>query len=192
MTYKNIKGITLTEILIALLILATAFIPIIGVMSGSIKGTQKDETVLKAVQLSQQALSTALQIPFNDLVANKGAGGGPWTFGTADSTFDYATGSLNLRLGKVTVGNIDHTLTLTIDDVPFVFTLDTHDPMARNTAPADPSSWGWQETSVPRTDTQAGLYHRYTLTNTWTEKGLTDGNQRIYRLISYKARLHEL
>ena len=132
MTYKNIKGITLTEILIALLILATAFIPIIGVMSGGIKGTQKDETVLKAVQLSQQALSTALQIPFNDLVANKGAGGGPWTFGTADSTFDYATGSLNLRLGKVTVGNIDHTLTLTIDDVPFVFTLDTHDPMARN------------------------------------------------------------
>ncbi|EKD84261.1 MAG: hypothetical protein ACD_39C00143G0001 [uncultured bacterium] len=65
--------------------------------------------------------------------------------------------------------------------------------MARNAATDTPSLWSWQDgVRVPRVGEQTGLYHRYVLTATWRERGLTDGLEKTYRLVSYKARLHEL
>ena len=188
------SGVTLTEIMLALFILSAAFIPIIAVMSTGIRGTQKDETILRGVQLAQKTLNTALQLPFGDLVANRGAAGpGPWSFGAAGEEFNYATGSLNLRLGRVVEGTIEYTLSLEINDVPFTFSLSVHNPMARSVASLTPDQWGWQDgVRVPRVGEQTGLYHRYVLTANWVDRGLTDGSQRTYRLVAYKARLHEL
>ncbi len=188
------KGVTLTEIMLALFILSAAFLPIMGVMSTGIRGTQKDEAILRGVQLAQQTLNTALQLPFGDLVANRGGGGnGPWSFGVAGSEFSYATGSLNLRLGKILEGTREYTLTLEIRDEPFVFNLSVHNPMARSVASDTPSQWSWQaDVKVPRVGEQTGLYHRYELTANWFDRGMTDGTQRTYRLVSYKARLQEL
>jgi hypothetical protein len=180
--------------MLALFILSAAFLPIIGVMSTGIRGTQKDETILRGVQLAQKTLNTALQLPFGDLVANRGGGGnGPWTFGSAGVEFSYATGSLELRLGKVLEGTLEYTLVLEVRDEPFVFNLSVHNPMARNNASDSPALWEWQnDVKVPRIGEQSGLYHRYALTATWFDRGSTQGTQRIYRLVSYKARLQEL
>lgn len=188
------QGVTLTEIMLALFILSAAFIPIIAVMSTGIRGTQKDETILRGVQLAQKTLNTALQLPFGDLVANRGGGGaGPWVFGSAGEEFNYATGSMNLKLGKVLEGTLEYTLVLEISDVPFNFSLSVHNPMSRNNASDTPLEWGWQKNvRVPRVGDQTGLYHRYVLTATWFDRGLSDGLQRTYRLVSSKARLHEL
>jgi hypothetical protein len=187
-TEKN-RGVTLTEILLALFILSAAFIPIIAVMSTGIRGTQKDETILRGVQLAQKTLNTALQLPFGDLVANRGAAGaGPWSFGAPGNEFSYATASMNLRLGKVIEGSVEYTLVLEIRDIPFVFDLSVHDPMARNVASLTPSNWGWiSGVKVPRTGTQTGVYHRYSLTATWVDRGASDGTERTYSLVSYKA-----
>jgi len=178
---------------LALFILSAAFIPIIAVMSTGIRGTQKDETILRGVQLAQKTFNTALQLPFGDLVANRGGGGnGPWTFGTAEEEFSYATGSLNLRLGKVLEGTLEYALVLEITDVPFVFNLSVHNPMSRLAASETPDLWGWQaNVNVPRVGEQSGLYHRYELTATWNNRNL-GGDQSTYRLVSYKARLHEI
>jgi hypothetical protein len=196
MTYNRLarRGVTLTEIMLALFILSAAFLPIIGVMSTGIRGTQKDETILRGVQLAQKTLNTALQLPFGDLVANRGGGGaGPWTFGAAGVEFSYATGSLNLLLGKVLEGPLEYTLVLEIRDEPFVFNLSVHNPMARNNATATPDQWQWQDNvKVPRVGEQSGLYHRYALTATWVDRGATAGTPRTYRLVSYKARLNEI
>jgi hypothetical protein len=188
------KGVTLTEIMLALFILSAAFLPIIGVMSTGIRGTQKDETILRGVQLAQKTLNTALQLPFGDLVANRGGGGnGPWTFGSAGAEFRYATGSTELCLGKVLEGTLEYTLVLEISDVPFIFNLSVHNPMARNNASDSPALWGWQtNVKVPRVGEQSGLYHRYALTANWFDRGATEGTQRTYRLVSYKARLQGL
>jgi len=196
MTYRRNKrqAVTLTEIMLALFILSAAFLPIMGVMSTGIRGTQKDETILRGVQLAQKTLNTALQLPFGDLVANRGGGGnGPWTFGATGVEFSYATGSLELRLGKVLEGPLEYTLVLEIRDEPFIFNLSVHNPMARNNASDSPALWEWQDdVKVPRVGEQSGLYHRYALTATWFDRDSTGGTQRTYRLVSYKARLQEL
>ncbi|HAE38427.1 MAG TPA: hypothetical protein DCG57_07285 [Candidatus Riflebacteria bacterium] len=194
MSYNQRHGITLTEIMLALFILSAAFIPIIAVMSTGVRGTQKDETILRGVQLAQKTLNTALQLPFGDLVANRGgAGAGPWVFGAAGQEFNYATASTNLRLGKVLEGTLEYTLVLEISDIPFNFSLSVHNPMARNIASTTPAGWGWQAgVRVPRVGDQTGLFNRYVLTATWFDRGLSDGSQKTYRLVSYKARLHEL
>ena len=190
---NNRKGVTLSEIMLALFIISAAFLPIMGAMSTGVRGTQKDETVLRGVQLAQKTLNIALQIPFKDLVNNRGGGtGSPWSFGTAGTEFSYATGTLNLRLGKVLEGPLEYTLNLEIRDVPFFFTLSVHDPMARSIATETPAAWGWQGgVRVPRTGEMKDLYHRYALTATWVDRDNKESPKRIYRIVSYKALLNE-
>ena len=56
---KNINrstGMTLTEVMLAMALLASAFIPIIGVMGTSIKATDKDDRTIKAVNLCREKL----------------------------------------------------------------------------------------------------------------------------------------
>jgi len=67
---KNINrstGMTLTEVMLAMALLASAFIPIIGVMGTSIKATDKDDRTIKAVNLCQEKLNRALQFPFTSI-----------------------------------------------------------------------------------------------------------------------------
>lgn len=177
--------------MIAIFIISVAFIPIIGVMGTTIKGTQKDEKMLRAVQLAQTTLNTALQIPFNSLVSERGGGGdGPWTFGQGASPFVYATQSIELRLGSVPIGGITYSLVLHIRDENPQFTLQTHNPMLRANASETPGLWGWVNTVQPtQLSARRGLFHRYQLSVTWQDPSFP--GERSYRLVSYKARLQE-
>ncbi|OIP26070.1 hypothetical protein AUK22_07280 [bacterium CG2_30_54_10] len=190
-------GFTLTEIVMAVAILALSFLPIIGVMGSSIKGTQKDEEVIKAVHLGQSLMNTAIQFPFNELVSKKGVGPGPaWSFGGLTSfTYTTTSGNLTLELGPMNEGRFKFNSELVISDVPVQFQVPLYNPSAKasDTSPAnpakpDPSNWGWQPPiSLPKTPL-SGVYHRYLLTVRWADP--LHGSH-FYSLVSFKAKLED-
>lgn len=186
---KN-KAVTMMEILIATFVLAVAFIPIIGVMGTGISATKKDEVILKAVQLGNSTMNTVMQLPFNDLVENRGEGGvgvGSWTFGGDPGSFEYATGSVVLSLGEVTgpPGIGSYSVTLQVRDREVAFNLWLHDPNARAAAEDNPALWGWVSATQPMSGARRGLFHEYLLSVSW----VNGGQERVYRLVSYKANL---
>ena len=173
---RSRHGMTLTEIVLAVVLLALSFLPIMNVMGTTIKGTQKDERLGKAMHLAQTKLNAAVQFPFGDIHVNKGLG--PFGGGTA---WSYATNTGQL---KISLGPEDGFQTsLSIADEPVTFSHQTYDPMLKATNPNDPSKWNWKDYTSP---TYTGVLHKYTVIVKWTDR---TANDRFYSLITYKAKL---
>ncbi len=172
------KGMTLTEVMLAMALLASAFIPIIGVMGTSIKATDKDDRTIKAVNLCQEKLNRALQFPFESIA--------PGTYGGAVAkilTSNVAAGAISLTLGPETIDGVSFTSQLVVTDIPGVFSVPTYDPFAKGNQPNTPANWGWVDRNIP----YSNLYHRYVLTVTWQDKGVKTG--KFYTLASHKAKI---
>jgi hypothetical protein len=186
-------GMTLTEIMLSVGILAVAFIPIIGVMGNSIKGTQKDDRIIRAVNLAQTKLNIAMQFPFNELANNWGGGGaGPWSFPNATSTYSSPNGQLSLVLGSITDEGTIFSVSLQITNVPVQFRLQTYNPASftldRRLSTPNPNNWGWSAVRNLPTSPLTGVYQRMVLTVNWTEPGV---GQRFYSLVTFKGDLEE-
>ena len=189
------RGITLTELVLAMAVLAFTFIPIMGALTTSIKGTMKDERVVQAINLAQTSLNTALQFPFDELASHSravlgGPASGPWTFGgTAQPAFQYpvtpGVNGLILRLGQVGTFTVD----LAITDEPVQFTIQTYSPASRAADTTnDPTTWNWSLLTNYPTPAMTGVYHRYVLTVAWQDRQVAT---KTYCLASFKAKLVE-
>ncbi|HNV70742.1 MAG TPA: hypothetical protein PKO06_13660, partial [Candidatus Ozemobacteraceae bacterium] len=176
---------SLIEVVLAMAILVFAFIPIMGALSSSMKGTHKDEKIVQAINLAQTSLNAALQFPFNSLPPQAGTGAGttasPWVFGgTIQPNFNYATSTLALRLGQIG----EFTVELRISDEPVRFVVPQYTAASRSTdVTANPATWNWTNYTTPWMN---GIYHKYILTVSWTEP-IT--GMKTYRLATFKARL---
>lgn len=178
MFYLNKKAMTLNEIMVALVVLATAFIPIIGVLSSSYKVTEKDDHIIKGMQLCQEKLGIAIQFPYEFFT--------PGNYNTQQVS-PNTTNQLKLKLGKEKLGKIEFTSTLTVQqpDITFhnvpVFDY-TNKPATVNWSNA--SSW---VNIIPNVSAN-GMVKKYIVRVTWTEKG--NNNQSIdkfYQLSTLKA-----
>ncbi len=172
------NGITLTEIMMAMALLAAAFIPIIGVMGTSVKATDKDDRTVKAVNICQEKLNRALQFPFGRIA--------PGTYGgavAANLTSDDAGTPIDLTLGPETIGGMPVESTLQITDLPGNFEVPTVVDQQKYDNPTNPAAWGWTTKIVP----YANMHHQYTLTVRWSDKGRAD--QKFYTLTSSKANI---
>ena len=171
------KGMTLNEIMLAVVILAVAFIPIVGVISSSMKATEKDEHIIKAMQLCQEKLNIALQFPFEFFSP---------TNNPFDSTFESpnVNGRLSLVLGDQQIKSITYNSTMTVAtetvrfSVPVVdFSRKPHDSCN------NPSSWINTETVIVN-----DMVKRYTVTVRWQEPGDNPASrQKFYTLSVLKA-----
>ena len=169
---------TLTEVMLAMALLASAFIPIIGVMGTSIKATDKDDRTIKAVNLCQEKLNRALQFPFEALA--------PGTYGgavTKKLKSDPAAGAIALDLGPETIDGVNFTSQLTITDRPGSFLVWTYDAFAKGNNLNNPANWGWVKRNLP----YANLYHSYVMRVTWQDKGVN--TNKFYTLASFKAKI---
>ena len=124
-----VKGMTLTEIVLAIVLLALTFIPIMNVLGTTIKGNQKEEKVVKAIHLAQTKLNAAIQFPFNDIPTNNGGLG---TYGGVAS-WSYATNSNLLVLNLGPEG--EFRTSLTIANEPISFTHQIYDPTLKAANP---------------------------------------------------------
>lgn len=177
---------TLTEIMLAMALLASAFIPIMGVLGTSMKATDKDDRTIKAVNICVEKMNRALQFPFGRLepvppATTRNYGG------VASQTLlsDDTASAISLHLGPDTIGGMPVTTELIIDDIPGVFMVPTFDDTAKLNNPTNPAAWGW--TPAPQAQAYAGVHYRYTLTVRWRDKGSND--EKFYTLASSKAKV---
>ncbi|MBI3038259.1 hypothetical protein HYY75_04280 [bacterium] len=174
---------TLIEIVLAVAILAMAFLPIIGAMGSAMKGGEKDKRIVTAMHMAQSKLNAALQFPFNDIPANKGGLG---TYGGA-AAWNYATNSGRISLTLGPESGLQSELVIT--DEPVSFTFQTYDPVQKSANPGNPAAWGWTPYGPPPLN---NVFHKYILTVKWNEKTKPPtAPDAEYKLISFKARIVE-
>lgn len=185
---KNQKksGITLTEIMMAMALLATAFIPIIGIMGSSVRVTDKDERTIKVVNLCQEKMNQALQFPFGIL---EGPANSTKTYGNASLEILDSSAEANkivLRVGPDSINGFNFKAVLEVADRPGSFLVPMYDPFAKAANPNDPTSWGWSDEIKP----YSGMYYQYTMTITWKDKG-SNNVEKSYTLSSFKSKVRQ-
>lgn len=188
-TTKKLNGFSLIEMVLAVAILAISFLPIIGTLGGSVKGTQHDEQLGKGYLLADNSLKTALQFQFLELPKLKSGdppGGGPWAWtASAAQNLSSQNGNLVLPVGTVTQGRYSYLVSLTITDVGAQFSVPAYTPADKANATNTPSSWGWTTLTSPNYNE---VFHQYVLTVKWVDGR---GKDQFYTLVGYKAKLEE-
>lgn len=182
---KNSSAITLTEIMMAMALVATAFIPIMGVMGTSIKATDKDNRSIKAVNLCQQKMNQALQMPFGYLEASANP---DVEFGTGiQETLQSTAGSkiIKLIVGPEEIDGIQFKSVLKVEDKPGSFEVPMYDPAAKAANKDDPTAWNWNTKTIDYSE----MCYQYTMTVYWKDKG--SNRQKRYTLASFKSRVRE-
>lgn len=170
---QSTRGVTLTEIMLAIFILALSFLPIIGVMGSSVKATTKEDSLNRAMNLCQEKLNTSLQFPFHHFDLNLGV----------EITNQVATPGLTLNLGDEIIEGVKFTSALTVTDRPGSFTIPVRDLSTGN--PDDPTTWTFAESTID----YSNLVHSHKLKVSWTNKGET--TSRFYTLVTFRAKLSE-
>ncbi|MFZ5950463.1 MAG: type IV pilus modification PilV family protein [Candidatus Rifleibacteriota bacterium] len=180
------KAMSLTEIIMAMALLATAFIPIVGVMGTSMKATDKDDRTIKAVNLCQEKLNQALQFPFGILEPGPN---GSKTYGDGGAvqelTSSGSSSKIVLRVGPENIDGFAYKAVLTVVDRPGSFNVPMYDPFQKSQNPTDPTKWGWSS----EIRAYEGMFFQYTMTVTWQDKG--DAKVKEYTLSSFKSRVRD-
>lgn len=166
------KGVTLTEILLAVFIMAMAFIPIVGVMGTSMRFTMKENSTITAMNIAQDKLDTALNFEFDFFDANNHLDSG-WI------TTNLQSGNLELALATQTIAGVDYFSQLKVEDRPGSFTV----PVRSFDDIHDMSTWKFATSTIDYT----GLVHRYTLKVKWKDRG--EDSEKFYRLVTFRAKL---
>jgi hypothetical protein len=171
MTGRQNSGMALSEIMVAVFILALAFIPIIGVMGSSIRATGKEDSVNRAMNLCQEKLNTSLQFPFDFFTPH------------LNKDIDIAINSpgVTMELGEETIQGIKYTSILRVSDRPGTFNVPVRDLTLGN--PDKPETWQFSNVAVP----YSNLVYSHTLTVTWLNKG--EKTPKSYALVTFRAKL---
>lgn len=173
------KGITLTEILMAVGFLAMAFIPIMALLSSSLTITDKDQANIIAMNLCQEKLNTALQFKFGHFNS--------W-MGSEVTNTDTKDGNLVLDLKDTEINSIPFTFHFQVTDRPGVFTLMSRDFESETVSEEhNPANWKFEES--PTTINYKNLVHRYKMTVKWQDRGKAgmSGTIKDYSLVTFKA-----
>ncbi len=191
---------SLIELVLAVTILAVSFLPVIGVMGTTIKGTTRDELLVKAIHLGQTRMNVVMQFPYHGIVDLGGGGAGPtWTFGTGATQWQIATNTLVLRLGPVkdddtlnsdpSYGAHSFRTELTVADEPLQFSVvQNYNAGQRAANPTVPANWGWSTLNNSPAARFSGVMQRYTLIVRWVDD---ENKNRFYSLVAFKVRYRE-
>lgn len=185
------RAMSLTEIILAMALLATAFIPIMGVMGTSVKATDKDNSTIKAVNLCQEKLNQALQFPFGILEPAPKASKTYGSSALEELSSSSDANKIVLRVGPdsvvepVTGNKFEYKAVLTVADKPGSFLVPMYDPDLKANNPGDPTKWGWSD----QTKAYEGMYYQYTMTVTWKDKGSTQ--DKTYTLSTFKSKVRD-
>ena len=164
---------TLVEILLAVVLMAGAFLPIMGVMSSSIKATEQDENTQHAVMLCQEKLNAVLQMPFNSFdngTVNKGG---------------KTSGDITVTFGTEPKEGVNFVSSLVVEPYNAVFNVPTCDFSKKGENKTNPKAWGFSNIQYSVSD----KVKRFTVTVKWKDKGRD--NEKFYTLSSLKADIRE-
>lgn len=172
--FKSKSAVTLVEILLALVLMAGAFLPIMGLMTSSIKATEQDENTQRAVMLCQDKLNSVLQMPFNQFsVGNVNSG-------------QQSSGEIRVSFGPEPIEGVVFTSSMVVEPYVAVFNVPTCNFSKKGENKKDPSKWG-DFTNIKYT--VSDKVKRFTVTVRWRDKGRS--NEKFYTLSSLKADIRE-
>ncbi len=170
---KSKSAVTLVEILLAVVLMAGAFLPIMGVMSSSIKITEQDEATQRAVMLCQDKLNSVLQMPFNTFAVGNVTSG------------EKSSGDIKVTFGQKTIDGVSFTSSMVVEPYVVVYNVPTCDFSSKGENKTNPRRWGFSNVRY----TVADKVKRFTVTVKWKDKGRT--NEKFYTLSSLKADIRE-
>lgn len=180
---KMNAALSLIEVILAMVILASAFIPIIGVMGTAAKATDKDNRTIKAMDLCQDKLNKALQFPFDDtdLANTLNPRGSVRKFGEFTEVI-LTSGQIKLRLGPgENIDGVIYDSMLVSTDATGTFHVPMYDAFAKGVASTTPSSWNWADKEV---DFER-VFSKYAVTVKWKDQA---NRSQHYTLVSFKAK----
>ncbi len=172
---KTKKAVTLVEILLAVVLMAGAFLPIMGLMTSSIKVTEQDENTQRAVMLCQEKLNAVLQMPFDKFPVST----------TPVVSGVYKNNEIVASFGAQIIDGVEYTSSLLVEQYPIQFNVPTCDFYQKGENRNDPSGWGFTDVVYDASD----KVKRFTVTINWHDHGRT--NQKFYTLSSLKADIRE-
>ena len=174
---KTKRAVTLVEILLAVVLMAGAFLPIMGLMTSSIKVTEQDESTQRAVMLCQEKLNAVLQMPFDKFAVSSN----PIVSGS------YNSNEIVASFGAQIIDGVEYTSSLLVEQYTVKFNVPTCDFTRKGDSrySADPSQWGFTDIEYDASD----KVKRFTVTVNWHDKGRS--NQKFYTLSSLKADIRE-
>lgn len=171
--FKSKSAVTLVEILLAVVLMAGAFLPIMGVMTSSIKVTEQDENTQRAVMLCQEKLNSVLQMPFSKFKT-----------GTVKSG-ETKSGDITVSFGPQPIEGVTFTSSLLVEPYVVVYNVPTCDFSKKGQNKTNPKLWGFNNIQYTVTD----KVKRFTVTVKWKDKGRS--NEKFYTLSSLKADIRE-
>ena len=167
------RGVTLMEVMLAVVILALSFIPIIGVMGASVKATGKEDSLNRAMNLCQEKLNTSLQFPFHHFDLNL----------DTEINSTMSAGSLVLTLGSETIEGVTYTSSLTVTDRTGSFLVPVRDLSKGDQD--DPKTWTFNDQTVKYDN----LVHAHKVKVSGVGKG--GDKELFYTLVTFRAKLTE-
>ena len=174
---KPKKAVTLVEILLACVLMAGAFLPIMGMMTSSIKATEQDENTQRAVMLCQEKLNSVLQMPFNKFPVSS----------TPITNGSYNSNQIVASFGAQIIEGVTFTSSLKVEPYVITYNVPTCDFTRKGDKQfkKDPTKWGFSPIAYTVTD----KVKRFTVTVNWMDKGRK--NQKFYTLSSLKADIRD-
>ena len=167
------SGITLIEIMIATVILATALIPIASIMGYGAKSTQKDFTTIEAIQLLEKTGNSLIQQPFASIPT-----------GSLTSYPAPPTGFPPVVLGTIT-GRFNTTFSVSVDSSFFPITLAVR-PVKVFTAGFNEAAPRDSDFDTAMTESFSNQVKKLVIAVAWTEPG---GGSRRIEAVTYRAKL---
>lgn len=166
-------GITLIEIMIATIILATALIPVCSIMGYGAKTTQKDFVTIEAIQLLEKTGNALVQQPFQFIPT-----------GTLTSYPAPPAGFPPVVLGTVT-GRFNTAFAVSVDSSLL--------PISLAVRPVKVFTAGFNESAPRNSDFDPAMAENFpdqvkklVINIAWTEPG---GSNRRIQAVTYRARL---
>lgn len=166
MRQKN-KGVTLVEILLACILMAGAFLPVMGVLSSSYKITDKDASTQTGVAVCQEKLNKVLQFPYDKFPEG--------TEIVGEFKSDNTENTVILKLGdEDNADNINgvkyvSTLKVAYESITFhnIYLCDFNVKLEK---PDNPELWlkKYSNFEIPASTHRI---KRYTVTTVWTDRG---------------------
>lgn len=178
---NNKLGFTLNEIMIALFILAMAFIPTIGVISSAMRATEKDDHIIKGMSLCQEKLNAVLQLPFDYLDCNTYTG----EIIATNTGYSIYFGNEE-QFGKIKYFSELEVASRSVDFYVPMFDFSQLALCRKNKTLAEKKDeWdkGIKKVTVDN------MIKRYTVTVKWNEKEGGENKERFYKLSALKANI---
>lgn len=178
------RGLTLTEVLLATIILAMCMIPIASLIGFGYRGTTKDFRHITAIHLTEGTLNQVMAASYTKILATGGS---------------YSGTSINLGdsiipLGTIATAGVDYTVSLRVDDIDAEFGYDPILVQQAGFVASNPATWVFGGKATLKFDGSSASVPRK-VKKVWCETSWTEPQKgaptRIVRMFSYKVNLED-